>query len=380
MLAAETPTSTDVISPPGVTGAVEALDAGGLVIIPTETVYAVAGRLDRPEAVTRLRALRNPAAQVSPLTLHVGTAAAALPFLDDLTAFQKRTLSRLWPGPVSMVLVVSAQRRQEVAQRLKISESDLYERDRITIRCPAHAVASDVLRRCGGPVGAMAAPTAGGPPAELSDLAEGVLSRVDLTLDDGRTRFGRSSTVVEVAPARYTLVRAGAVEERVLERMLKTTILFVCSGNTCRSPIAAAMARRMLADRLKMREDELEKSGFSVVSAGVSAMAGAPATSHAVEAVRSLGGDLSGHRSRPLTADLIRHADRIWTMGHSHAAWIAAMAPSAAEKTRMLDPSGDISDPIGGDLGLYEDLAARLKSLIETQLIADDLIQMEPGT
>jgi protein-tyrosine phosphatase len=357
---------------------VETLNGGGLVVVPTETVYAVAGRLDRPDAVARLRGLRSTPTQGSPLTLHVGAAAAALPFLDELTAFQKRTLSRLWPGPVSMVFVVSAQRRQEVARRLRINESDLYERERITIRCPAHALTGDILGQCGGPVGALAAPSRGGPPAEVGDLAEGL--RVDLTLDDGRARFGRASTVVEVGPARYTLVRPGAVEERVLERMLKTTILFVCSGNTCRSPMAAALARRVLADQLKMREEDLEQGGVSVISAGVSAMAGAPATEHAAEAVRSLGGNLSRHRSRALTTELIRQADRIWTMGRSHAAWIAAMAPSAAEKTRMLDPSGDILDPIGGDLRLYEELAARLKSLIERQLAADGLIQMEPGT
>ena len=378
MSAIEMSTSTDVILPADVTRAVEVLDGGGLVIVPTETVYAVAGRLDRPEALVRLRGLRNPLAQGSSLTLHVGTESAAVPFLDHLTGFQKRTLARLWPGPVSMVFVVGAERRAEVAARLKINESDLYERDRITIRCPAHTISSDILRRCGGPVVAMVAPTCGGPGAEVGDLAEGVLTRVDLTLDDGRTRFGRTSTVVEVGPARYTMVRPGAVEERVLERMLRTTILFVCSGNTCRSPMAAALARRILAARLKMREDELEKGGFAVISAGVSAMAGAPATAHAAQAVRSLGGSLSGHRSQPLTADLIGHADRIWTMGRGHAAWIAAMAPSAAGKTRMLDPSGDILDPIGGDLRLYEELAARLNDLIEKQLAGDELIHMEP--
>ena len=378
MAAIEMSTSTDVTLPADVTRAVEILDGGGLVIVPTETVYAVAGRLDRPGAVGRLRGLRDPLAQGSALTLHVGTAAAALPFLDHLTGFQKRTLARLWPGPVSMVFIVGAQRRAEVAARLKISESDLYERDRITIRCPAHAISSDILRRCGGPVGAMVAPTRAGPGAEVGDLAEGVLARVDLTLDDGRTRFGRTSTVVEVGPARYTMIRPGAVEERVLERMLKTTILFVCSGNTCRSPMAAALARRILAARLKMREAELEKGGFAVISAGVSAMTGAPATAHAVQAVRLLGGSLSGHRSQPLTADLIAHADRIWTMGRGHAAWIAAMAPSAADKTRMLDPTGDISDPIGGDKRLYEELAARLNDLIEQQLAGDELIHMEP--
>lgn len=378
MSAIEMSTSTGVILPADVTRAVEILDGGGLVIVPTETVYAVAGRLDRPEALARLRGLRDPLAQASALTLHVGTASAALPFLDHLTGFQKRTLAQLWPGPVSMVFVVGVQRRAEVADRLNINESDLYERDRITIRCPSHTFSSEILRRCGGPAGAMVAPTRGGPGAEVRDLAEGVLSRVDLTLDDGRTRFGRASTVVEVGPARYTMLRPGAVEQRALERMLKTTILFVCSGNTCRSPMAAALARRILAARLKMREDELEKGGFAVISAGVSAMAGAPATSHAAQAVRSLGGNLSGHRSQPLTADLIHHADRIWTMGRGHAAWIAAMVPSAAEKTRMLDPSGDISDPIGGDLRLYEELATRLKDLIEKQLESDELIHMEP--
>ena len=380
MLAGQSSTSVPSLLPQGVAGAVEVLDAGGLVILPTETVYAVAARLDRPEAVRRLRGLRTPLVQASPLTLHVGSASDAIPFLEELTAFQTRTLLRLWPGPVSMVFVVGASRRQDVADRLRISEADLYQQDRIAIRCPAHATAVEILRRCGGPVGAMLAPSIGGPPAQVQDLAEDVLKRVDLVVDEGRTRFARTSTVVELGPARYTVVRPGAVEERVLERMLKTTILFVCSGNTCRSPMAAALARRVLADRLKMREDELEKSGFSVVSAGVSAMAGAPATEYAAKAVLSLGGNLSGHRSRPLTADLVRQADRIWTMGRGHAAWIAAMAPSAAEKTRMLDPSGDIQDPIGGDLRLYEQLAVQLKSLIEKQVASDELLHLEPGT
>jgi len=60
----------------------------------------------------------------------------------------------------------------------------------------------------------------------------------------------------------YEIVRAGVYDERIIERMLRTTILFVCSGNTCRSPMAEAIARRVLADQLRVSEDELEQQGI----------------------------------------------------------------------------------------------------------------------
>lgn len=362
--------------------AVEVLDGGGLVLLPTETVYGIVGRLDRPEAVARLRQFRGRDAQSHPLTLHVAAPADSEPFLGELSLYQRWFVARLWPGPVAMVFSVHASGRQEVLARLTLAEADLYDGSRITVRCPDHDVAREVLCHCGGPVGGLAAAGTGGPVVQIGDLTDQAAKSIDFLLDVGKTRFGGSSTVVQVDEARYTLIRPGVIEQRILERRLKTTILFVCSGNTCRSPMAAALARHVLAEKLHVSEAQLEASGFAVSSAGTSAMPGAAATENAVIAVRELGGDLSRHRSRPLTDELIRQADLIFAMGRNHAAQIRAMSGSAAGKTWMLDPSGDISDPIGGDLRLYQELAGRLKSLIETRLSDGRLIQqqVESGT
>ena len=138
-----------------------------------------------------------------------------------------------------------------------------------------------------------------------------------------------------------------------------------CARHRCAWP---AMARLVLARKLKIAPDDLEKKGVDVISAGAFAMAGAPATPQAAQAVKSLGGDLSRHRSRPLTVELIHQADAVFTMSRSHAAAVAALVPSASDKTFTLDPAGDIEDPIGGDLSLYQQLASQIEKLVSRRL------------
>ncbi len=157
-------------------------------------------------------------------------------------------------------------------------------------------------------------------------------------------------------------------DERIIDRLLRTTILFVCSGNTCRSPMAEAIARRYLAERLSILPQDLEKRGISVTSAGSFAMPGSPAAPQAVEALRAMGLDLSRHRSRPLSVELIHQADFIYTMSRSHANAVSSLVPGAAAKVSALDPERDIDDPIGGDLSLYTQVADQLKNLIEKRL------------
>lgn len=344
--------------------AADLLSRGRLVVLPTETVYGAAGLLTRPESRSALRGLRT-SAERKPFTIHLSRGEEALEYLDEPNEFARRMMKKLWPGPVGLQFDVSAKRRQDVAKKLQVEEADLYEQGAIILRWPDHLVFSDVATRAGGPVVLTAAGSGHGAGSELAEELEG---KVDLILDAGPSRFSKPSTLVHVRPDHYEIVRPGVYDERIIDKMLKTTILFVCSGNTCRSPMSEAIARHLLAEQLNVAEGELERKGINVISAGAFAMPGSRATPQAVEAVKSVGADLSRHRSRPLTVELIHQADAIYVMSRGHGRAVATMVPSAADKIATLDPEKDVDDPIGGDQALYTELAGQLRTLIERRL------------
>jgi L-threonylcarbamoyladenylate synthase len=345
----------------------ELLSGGGVVVLPTETVYGAAGRIDSETARARLNALRGDTRK--PFTVHLARREDARPYLGPLNEFAERLLRKLWPGPVGLVFDVPPDRRREASSLLKVAESDIYDGDTITLRCPDHIVATDVLSAVQGPVAMSVAGTAAGGAAWSGErMADELEGKVDLIFDAGPSRYSKPSTILKVGASSYQIVRQGVYDERIIERLLRTTILFVCSGNTCRSPMAGAITRRVLAEKLHVAEPELERKGISVISAGSYAMPGARATPQAVEALKDIGADLSHHRSRPLTVELIHQADVIFTMSRAHAQSVVALVPAATEKTFTLDPDKDIEDPIGGDVSLYQELAGELNQLLERRL------------
>ncbi|MFZ0506150.1 MAG: serine hydroxymethyltransferase [Chthoniobacterales bacterium] len=127
------------------------------------------------------------------------------------------------------------------------------------------------------------------------------------------------------------------------------TILFVCTGNVCRSPMAEGLFERMTAERADLR----------VLSAGVSTYPGQPPSAHAVEVLEELGVDISQHRSKPISEKVIEEADWIIAMTRSHLDSIIYLFPRAAEKVYLLrefEPGAtslDVADPIGMGLEAY---------------------------
>jgi L-threonylcarbamoyladenylate synthase len=344
------------------------LSDGGVLVVPTETVYGAAGRLDHPAARARLRAIRG-GTDIKPMTIHLARREDALQYIGPVNDLGRRLMRKLWPGPVGLIFEVPGDRRAEVAKKIGVDESDIYDADSIILRMPDHPVAAEIIGQITGPVVlTMASPTAGGANFKASTLADELEGKVDLIFDAGPTRYSKPSTLVKVHADRFEIVRAGVYDERIIDRLLKTTVLFVCSGNTCRSPMAEAIARNLLSKNLNVAEMDLERKGISVLSAGTYAMPGMRATPQAVDAIKDLGGDLTRHRSRPLTVELIHQADVIYTMGRGHAQAVRSLVPSAADKVETLDPDGDIEDPIGSDLAVYKSLAGELYSLIQKRL------------
>lgn len=140
-------------------------------------------------------------------------------------------------------------------------------------------------------------------------------------------------------------------------------ILFVCSGNTCRSPLAEAIAASLLPGRFEFK--------VSVGSAGTSALEGSPASQHSVEVGRAHKLDLSAHRARLLTRALVREADLIVTMGARHRETVGLLDPDALEHTFLLTNFsdhhfGDVADPIGGGEADYERTYRIIRDCIES--------------
>ncbi|MFI4859596.1 MAG: low molecular weight protein arginine phosphatase [Phycisphaerales bacterium JB063] len=150
--------------------------------------------------------------------------------------------------------------------------------------------------------------------------------------------------------------------------MIEYSVLFVCTGNTCRSPMAEGLAKAALAQRKGVAADDLESAGVRVGSAGVFAAPGSRATPEAVTAAHALGADLSRHGSRPLTEAMIQDADAIYTMTDQHRLAVLTISPSAAGKTHRLDEQRDITDPIGMDQQVYVQCAQMIRDAVAKRI------------
>ena len=192
-------------------------------------------------------------------------------------------------------------------------------------------------------------------PQTLEEALADLDGKVDLALDGGKAEFGQGSTVVDISGEELKVLREGVIPAGEIEGMAqRKTILFVCTGNSCRSVMAHYLLQHLVR----------EKPDIEVCSAGTSVFLQSKASADTLAVLAERGIDASAHLSRPINSILLRKADLIFVMTRAHRQQVLERMPEVEKRVYLLkefaaEPGSlladlDIPDPIGRDRSEYK--------------------------
>lgn len=321
---------------------VAALRRGELCVLPTETVYGLACLPSNPDAAKLASSWKGRDA-TQPFTWHLADPVDIGRLDAKVTEPAKRLIDRYWPGPLTVILPSA-------------DGTGGKDGKTVGVRQPAHEFTRSVIEACGEPLWLTSVNASGEPPLiDPEEIAKACQEGVSIFVDDGPSPIGSASTIVKATGGALQVLREGILSRDEVMQTAADVILFVCTGNTCRSPLAEAMAREVTAQAMGVAESVVLARGIHFASAGTATVPGMGASDGSLAAADEIGLDLTSHISQPITPELWQRAIKIYCLGDSHRRALLAEAPEIADKIELLRPDGlDIADPYGGDLQVYQ--------------------------
>lgn len=320
---------------------------GGLVIFPTETVYGIAADLSNAKAMARLRQVKQ-RSEGKPFSVLISQKG----LISNYTASQSTTIYKLadafWPGPLTLIV------------------PGREEGTTMGVRMPDHNIALKLVRESQCTVAAPSANLEDSPPPKTcAEALKDLDGLVDVAIDGGPVSIGVSSSIVDMTGERPTVIRDGVIKQSDVDKVARRkNILFVCTGNSCRSVMAEYMLRSRLAGR-----DDVEIS-----SAGTGVFIQSGASAETLSVLREEGVDAARHRSQAISTILLKKADLIFVMTQTHRLQVLDRVPEVEKRVYLLKEFAsispgyygdmDIPDPIGRSHKDYKDCLAVIKQAI----------------